>query len=117
GTGGRPRGGAAGEGAGYHGARARRGRGAKEGFAMTAPERDRGLERTDGRVRRREFLRTTAGAIGIAPGLATARRGAAQASRPVRGGVLKVALGTEPSSLDNHQTTDTLVALTMFHVH
>jgi peptide/nickel transport system substrate-binding protein len=84
---------------------------------MTAPEMDCGLERADGRVRRRDFLRATTGAIAIASGVATTRRGAAQATRPVRGGVLKVALGTEPSSLDNHQTTDTLVALTMFHVH
>ena len=39
------------------------------------------------------------------------------ASAGVRGGILKVALATEPTSLDNHTTTDTLVAMTMWHVY
>jgi peptide/nickel transport system substrate-binding protein len=77
----------------------------------------RSPERAAEALSRRVFLRTTAGIIGVSSGLATAWRVAAQASGPVRGGVLKVALSTEPSSLDNHQTTDTLVAFTMWHVH
>ena len=63
---------------------------------------------------RRDFLVTAAGLAGVSSlAGASARRAGAQTSRPVqgaRGGVLKVALATEPSSLDNHTTTDTLVA-------
>jgi peptide/nickel transport system substrate-binding protein len=84
-------------------------------------------EGRDGRVRgdgqpgdlsRRGFLWTAAALAGLSTGLTVGRRGAqAQASRPVRGGILKVALATEPTSLDNHTTTDTLVAMTMWHVY
>jgi len=68
-------------------------------------------------VGRRDFL-VTASLAGAALVEALSGRSATpQGATPVRGGILKVALATDPSSLDNHTTTDTLVAMTMWHVY
>ena len=79
-----------------------------------------GHERSASRVSRRDFLIATTALGGVAtfqhrPPDAQAQTPAASAG--VRGGILKVALATEPTSLDNHTTTDTLVAMTMWHVY